>query len=170
MNTTTEATIANNKLIAEFMQLEQHGDYFHIEDENLMEITGCEKGEVTSLGYLFTPELMKFHTSWDWLMPVVEKIEQLSVSVLENEDELHDKRKVEYQFTVCIENEQCMIHVDIFPQYYGTDTDFFKTYDCCNRENGVTKIQATYKAVVEFIKWFNENANEVLKATAAEKK
>lgn len=73
MNTTVE----NNKLIGEFMGLEQHGDYFQIEDGALMEITGCERGEVTSLGYMFTSDQLKYHQSWDWLMPVIEKARQL---------------------------------------------------------------------------------------------
>ena len=48
----------NNKLIAEFMQEGSEGF-------NLYDYNGC---------HYKVDELM-FHTSWDWLMPVVEKIE-----------------------------------------------------------------------------------------------
>ena len=48
----------NNKLIAEFMQESSEGF-------NLYDYNGC---------HYKVGELM-FHTSWDWLMPVVEKIE-----------------------------------------------------------------------------------------------
>ena len=46
----------NNKLIAEFMgEIDQ------------------DTGEYSHLGEWFYPEDCKFHTSWDWLMPVAEK-------------------------------------------------------------------------------------------------
>jgi len=47
----------NNKLIAEFMGYEVHPVY---EDER---------------------HDLQYHTSWDWLMPVVEKIEQVNEGV-----------------------------------------------------------------------------------------
>jgi hypothetical protein len=61
----------------------------------------------------------KYHESWDWLMPVVEKIE-----------------------------------------HEGYEVDIYK--NCCEIPTGdmirtveASKIEATHKAVVEFIKWYN---------------
>lgn len=69
----------------------------------------------------------QYHSSWNELMPVVEKIEK------------DTSYRVEIAFSGCIidkENE---------PNCIG------------ELEN--TKIKSTYKAVVEFIKWYNENNN-----------
>jgi len=105
-----------------------------------------------------------YHSSWNWLMPVVEKIESttvlMNVDVNEGlEDFEPEIREEEWQFSVTIENCQCMINQDVLPQYYGTDTDFLKTYDCRN-EGRITKLEATYLAVIEFIQWYNENKQQ----------
>ena len=59
----------DNKLIADFMGLETpDGVYYeHLENE--------ERSQLTHF------VLLKYHTSWDWLMPILEKIEQLNEGV-----------------------------------------------------------------------------------------
>jgi len=86
----------NNKLIAEFMGVETT-DGLVFQDNNTHE---------------FHP--IKYHTSWDWLMPVVEKILDLSF------------------------------------QDDGDAEDFYNVRDC------MPDINHTYKAVVEFIKEYND--------------
>jgi hypothetical protein len=81
-------TTENNKLIAEFM--------------------GYDRG---------VSDLMGYDTSWDWLIPVVEKIKRA-------------KFILEFGCRILPDNE------------------------------GRSKIEATYKAVVEFIKWYNENKED----------
>ena len=92
-------------------------------------------------------QAMQFHSSWDWLMPVIEKIENLEVKGLEE-----DKEFIQ-QFTVEISNGQCVIHRDFSPQYWGTEEDFLELYDC----NNTSKIESTFSAVVKFIEWLNIN-------------
>lgn len=99
--------IENNKLIADFMN---HPDL----------------GTKGDFSYL------KYHTSWDWLMPVVEKIENILLST-------------DNSFNVTI---GCGIYCTI-QDAYGELIDI----NTCEP----TKIEATYKAVVEFIKWYNKN-------------
>jgi len=55
----------DNKLIAEFMGLRtnSYGDYNIDKDVMGFDMIVCSLADT------------KFHTSWDWLMPVVEKIE-----------------------------------------------------------------------------------------------
>lgn len=68
----------------------------------------------------------KFHSSWDWLMPVVEKIEGIG-------------------FTINITT--CTVYInnfeDSFKQIIGTSDSY-------------SKIEAVYNAVIEFIKFYND--------------
>lgn len=109
VNMTEQEIQEGNKLIADFM-----GVKFDIHGE----ITG--KHGVIVKG-------SRYHSSWDWLMPVVEKIEQI----------LPDDS------VVTIEYKDCYIPV-------LEDDDSFTI-----QGNGLTKIEAVYNAVVEFIKWYN---------------
>ena len=92
-----------------------------------------EEGIVTEgymhrlVGVPVTSDGMQYAYSWDWLMTVVEKISTIDNYVY--------SVKINYCITY-IETE----HLDVI----------------CN-EQGNETIEATYKAVVEFIKWYNEN-------------
>ena len=101
-------SIDNNKLIAEFMGLEITGPGF-------------------SSGYSYKEEYVHFedvlyHKSWNWLMPVVEKIENLG-------------------YGVTIFRKGCHIDAGVY---------------ISNEYNNAPKITQTYKAVIEFIKWYND--------------
>ena len=99
-------TIENNKLIAEFM--------------------GYDRG---------VSDLMDYNTSWDWLMPVVEKIESLDLELL--------KRNIKYNLDKGINFQNCN---SIIIRWDKNNKIVFISSD----RNRV------YKAVVEFIKWYNE--------------
>jgi len=58
-----------NKLIAEFMELETSDECYF---EHL-----TKKGNTELTHHI----LLQYHISWDWLMPVVEKIEQVNEGV-----------------------------------------------------------------------------------------
>jgi hypothetical protein len=76
---------------------------------------------------------LRYHTSWDWLMPVVEKIESI-----ENE--------LGYLYSVTIMNKnQCEI---------TNENEYICGGGFENLET--TKIEAVYEAVVGFIKLYNE--------------
>lgn len=63
-----EVTIEQmNEAIAEFMELEK--------EEEIYYTTGYRKIYLIN-GYWLPIKKLKYHKSWDWLMPVVEKIEQ----------------------------------------------------------------------------------------------
>lgn len=57
----------NNKLIAEFMGLKDGDKYFS---------PPLEEAESIGLGMYVYPDEMRYHASWDWLMPVAQKIEE----------------------------------------------------------------------------------------------
>jgi len=79
----------------------------------------------------FTAEQTKFHKDWNWLMEVVDKIESLNdgaydVNILKNGTEI-----INYSETTIVISNVCNISYE-------------------------NKIEHTYSAVVEFIKWYNE--------------
>ena len=73
--------------------------------------------------------VLKFHSSWDWLMPIVQKIEGLKnhyIEIVEDSAYVYDVSKFD-------DNQTDPVIIT----------------------KGDTKIDAVYKAVVEFIKWYN---------------
>jgi len=97
----------NNKLIAEFMGYQVVDSPKVINGENFFEY--LDKNGV----YTYCESLLRYNDKWDWLMPVVEKILDLSF------------------------------------QDDGDAEDFYSIRDC------VPDINHTHKAVVEFIKTYN---------------
>ena len=103
--------MTDNKLIAEFLGMELTTDgisqLYYTEDRSLKQIP-------------------KFHTDWNWLMKVVEKIESFGHDVFIN---------------------TCLCRIT------DVGLDIFEDIECFVNDN---KIQATYNACVEFVKWYNE--------------
>jgi hypothetical protein len=95
---------------------------------------------------------LKYHESWNWLMPVVEKIESLDLKEYGYQWEGIDG-EIEYNNgSICVEIEQdrCWIYMNL-------QLDPFHTFN--EKTRGIsfpTKIEATYAAVVEFIEYYNE--------------
>lgn len=104
-------TLENNRLIAEFMGL---GMQLHMVEHPIT-------GEYTS------DDEMLYHTDWNWLMPVVEKIEALQ----------------DGEYTFEIEGCNATIH----------NTDYSHNSHVAHDN----KLDAVYSAVTEFIKWYNQN-------------
>jgi len=109
-------TQESNKMIAEFMQFIEDGLYL----DGLYFYEGR-----------YYDTNMEFHKSWDWLMPVVEKIEEHGY------DFIATKRRATrtYDANFMDEVNNYVVYVE----------------DCKDRQ------EATYKAVVEFINQYNKN-------------
>lgn len=145
--------IEGNKLIAEFMGYK----YYPYSPESVVK-PGWWSEPVPkdrSLNKLEThkflcrrhPEL-RYYNSWDWMMPVVEKIENLDFSKEsyfweDCEGDLHYNSE---GTTVCIEDNSCYIYENLL-------LDPIHIY--VSKQAG-TKLKATFEAVVEFIQWYNE--------------
>ena len=165
----SDEILEGNKLIAEFMgwpklpkkddillynrALCQSNNYLTVSKvENNMiyfkEDTGYECYSIEYWdGTVFRPKLYKsclpapskpYHSSWDWLMPVVEKIE-----------DTHANKDLHYGHRFKIDNweivvQDCLsgkIRCSVSPASVRISS----------------KIDAVYQAVIEFIKWYNEN-------------
>ena len=105
-------TIENNKLIAEFLSVENpyhKGHYI------------CPNGIATE------PKYMRFDSDWNWLMEVIEKIENLETN--------------RFDFQINQWNSRIFDH---------ENTEFIVDL------NANSKIESVYNACVEFIKWYNQ--------------
>jgi hypothetical protein len=156
-------TADNNRLIAEFMGLKQ---VLWLNDYNVDNLVWVQKdfienfddvenyGKDSTFDWINahpqTSEL-HYHSSWDWLMPVVEKIETTRYNVF------HPKRGKKLSDVYISTDYQD--HKD-FPVGWTANVmtttmgDIYRS-DRCD-EIFKAKLEATYKAVVEFIKWYNE--------------
>lgn len=128
-------TIESNILIAEFMGGRIGGSGIcHMPDGNKYFVK-----EMT----ISTDRVLKYNSSWDWLMPVVEKIEALKLgNVTINGKIIHFDCAV-----VEISNTFCDIHL------YGADSVY---KDLVRVRDQKTKFNAVCRAVIEFIQWYNE--------------
>ena len=120
--------VEGNKLIAEFMGMKfiPHGKWYHLFKPN----EDCWQPKGFSIW--FANKHLKYSSSWDWLMPVVEKIERLGYKTKISFDDFGTWTQIHYGLSVA-------------------DTSETKALN----QHG-TKIENTYKTVVEFIKWHNE--------------
>lgn len=121
---TTEEIIQKNKMIAEFMGIKTK------KYSDTPTVTRWQYGN----SMLFESDL-KYHSSWDWLMPVVEKIKSLDFQV----DTFSDYTRI----------EKCRNEVRI--SELGSNPTFIKLVQ---RESA---LEAMYLAVIDFIQWYNDN-------------
>ena len=112
-------TIENNKMLAEFMCLnsivENNGVFY--KDNNTNNI-----------------HEIKYHSDWNWLMQVIEKIESLDNC---------DYFKISSEY------------VEIQARF-GKKIIFRPTFFDVDEYND-SKIETVYNACLEFIKWYNDN-------------
>jgi hypothetical protein len=113
-------TIEGNKLIAGYV-----GDKTEFENEYSIPIKGDH-------ALLYWDAELQFHNSWDWLMPVVEKINDTAI----DEDSKYTVVIMDHRVWVKIEGPQEKTIVD----FDGYNTSF---------------IESVWNAVVEFIEWYN---------------
>tara|TARA_R100001440_G_scaffold39562_2_gene59056 strand:- start:12161 stop:12520 length:360 start_codon:yes stop_codon:yes gene_type:complete len=113
-------TKENNKMIAEFMGMQQT-DIGWYDNEETLQLRNNTFDE------------LQYHKEWNWLMPVVEKIN----NILDDDDEF-------------------VYSVNIHPSKV---TIYYENYDriFVSNEHGSTTREMLYNAVVEFINQYNKN-------------
>lgn len=115
--------INGNKLIANFM-----GGIDYLMKQHW-------KGLMSVEAELYYPEEMQFHKRWDWLMPVVEKIE-----------------------TICGESNIVKLHFQNNHICYFRNTH---NIEVGKRGENISKIKAVYTAVINFIEFQNERGEKI---------
>lgn len=115
--------LEGNRLIAEFMGGKYDKDTnFPIHPNDIWLPThGIVNYTTINIGY---GKILLYHSSWDWLIPVIKKIREI-INVELNVDSFEEIRERK---------------LTLNPYDYN--------------------IEQVYKAVVEFIKWYNQNKND----------
>lgn len=122
--------IEGNNLIAEFLKLEKE-EFIGYDVSVFMHSKSCK---------VLTEDLC-FHRDWCWLMPVVEKIEKLEfINVIMSKTYLGEFSIEISKYTPTYKMQQINKVVFI-------------------KEKTFTKIESVYMAVIEFIKWYNQQKN-----------
>jgi len=86
---------------------------------------------------------LKYDTDWDWLMPVLDKIGTLVENISTHQSETISGRW--YQYTISFYN------------YKGFDT--VKIVEVkSDYTNAESKLNTYYRAVIEFINWYNSQS------------
>ena len=122
MQTTTKpSTESMNRVIAEFMGLEK-----------------CQRcvddcGHYKYSGAYFTPAEMSYNCSWDWLMPVYNKVNQFYINHNSNENKTADEK---YDIDLMIK-----LHKNVMG-YLATGN-----------------IEWTHAAIYNFITWYNQHTS-----------
>lgn len=116
--------VSGNKIIAEFMGIlvQMKGNFLHTSEH-------------------FGNKLVKYHSSWDWLIPVVEKIEGMGYDTQIHRTILDDY--IGHELCIAVE---------------GKDT-YEDGFDVIGR--GSNKMEATYNGVTQFILWYNTTLHQV---------
>jgi len=125
-----EEITQNNAIIAKFMGLKpvEYKGRYSINKDHCM----CREDTAEKALEGFS-SIAKYNTSWEWLMPVVEKIEELKID--------------RYTPFITITNYACKIEVG--KRDYNKLITFVVAKG--NKHHNV------YKAVVQFINWYNKN-------------
>jgi hypothetical protein len=154
-----DSIVENNKIFAEFM-----GKVFK----------GTNPQIIIPEGRLQLSSV-KYHSSWNWLMPVVEKIESLSKSTICGRDIYESvtisRNTVEFYFSP--ENKYKLHMTVANPWNSPYNHTMYKENIIIpyNFQTG-SKIEGVYIFVTEFIKWYNKNKkkNELYRSTGSNKR
>ena len=118
--------MTENVLIALFMDCKIQGRYIK-RTTKFWDFPGNDSGLTCSIEHL------KYHSSWDWLMPVIGKIESLGY--------------------FCMINKWTSV-------YTGPSASATESRIQITTVEGESKITNTYQAILQFIKWYNSQKHE----------
>lgn len=150
-----------NKLIAEFMGYQilskkyetQHwcssneSQWVVNEGDIVCDTEGNEVDNQRNKPY-FRLEEVPFNLSWDWLMPVIDKIEDTDVSNQHYKWYAHDGERsnfMSFEFNICNKSSYVMMELQLDPAVRVAG-DFNIKYD--------TRIESTWNTVIEFIQYY----------------
>lgn len=134
----------DNKLIAKFMGWTERTD----PTERWF---GCFKTQDGVIHKNTPLDPLLFHSDWNWLMTVVDKIESLGATTRVKSNYNQFIKENVHQVTIEIEKGELSESNKVF---LG-DGFIYQNHSNSN----VRKIEAYYESVVNFIKWYEQNNN-----------
>lgn len=132
------------------------------ENELIAKFMGIPTYNEVGKGYLYNdPSVinqsdLKFDSSWDWLMTVVEKIESLgyTTSFKTRYVRINPKEDASYyNYISWVSFNKDGWHIRTPAPRYDDKLD---GWDLASGDLAITKKEAIYKAVVTFINWYND--------------
>ena len=125
-----EKIIQGNELIAKFMGAEKENGYW---DYLLTDAPAITEGN----GGAYLPRELHYHHDWNWLMPVVKKINDLCN---ERGGELSNNSRRQEHLSNQLDNP---LHWKSWSYHYVTL---------------ITDIDVVFRTVIKFIEWYNTSA------------
>lgn len=137
---TEKEILEGNRLIAKF-------DYrlsFRNDRKNFAEWVGPINGEI---GNAFMSTQLKYHKSWNWLMPIVEKISTINHGSKEGQRYIFNTNRCAKSH---INENDKPIKIRIKGVMITYPMPFIEI-------DSFNELEGTWFAIVEFIKWYNQN-------------
>jgi hypothetical protein len=144
--------IEGNKLIAEFMGGELQ-DVFcgNIKQKPRFYFSNDRKSPLCGGRHSEDGDTLQYHTSFDWLMPVIEKIESIEMPEHRNDYNHIVKKGVLANISIHRVREVSKKEDGYYCTIQLWDYDALR-FEVISKKS---RIDATYLCVIKFIKWYN---------------
>lgn len=148
-----ENRMKDNELIAEFMGALYRSGPDHFNPDRTI-VQWIIKGNPFNqhrddVKHWYSPEHLLYHQSWDWLMPVVQKITGMPYESEEVDNGFGAKVTVVHR-----------PYLRTFGMINDENGHYMARFNRCALHMAPTLIEATYSAVVEFIKIHNQQPKQ----------
>lgn len=141
---------SNNKIVSTFMGLDYDSDVYHTCTNHLYESGHRDRDFIENdLNWLC------YHSSMDWLFPVLTKIKSMTIPAPRNMNKNHVITTYKMGETL-----GCWCEITYTLRKLSEWKDRHASIPCDVKNittQGQTLVEAVYRAVVEFIIWYNEN-------------
>lgn len=129
----------DNELIAEFMGGQSHhlDDGFGKVTHVIWFLPGNHPNPHCGAGTYKRPEDLEYHLRWDWLMPVVDRIQHLE-----------DKFDIQFGYGL-------MANLGIQSNFVYCRIESWNGKEVASMSGKPTLIECVYQTIVDFIKWHN---------------
>lgn len=141
----------SNKLIAQFMGVKptmESPDVYSYKDGVFFMVREDTPEKVMEA----IADYAKYHTSWDWLMPVLDEIEKKGANIVITTNFNPFHKMTFHQVTISIESGEMSDSGKVF---WGEGFKYKK-----HSNSSGSKLTEVYNSVINFIEWYNQIIKE----------